>query len=131
MEEKSAKEQIDDIIRKHGSWKSEILTRVRSIINSADDGIVEEVKWKMRTRPEGLPVWTQNGIICFAEIWKDNVKLLFPNGANLDDPHKLFNTRLASKDIRAIECKEGSNLDEKQLIALVAEAVKYNTSKIK
>lgn len=129
MSEKSASEQIDDIIQKHGGWKGEILSKLRVVIKQADPGVIEEVKWKMPTRPEGLPVWSHNGMLCFAEIWKDNVKLLFSKGAQMQDPKKLFNARLKSRDIRAIEFHEGDTLDEASLQALVIEAVNLNISK--
>jgi hypothetical protein len=129
MSEKSASQQIDDIIKLHGGWKAETLTALRSIITSADPNIVEEVKWKMATRPEGLPVWSLNGIVCFAEIWKDNVKLIFPKGASLEDPHKLFNARLKSATARSIELHEADRIDDTKLTALVHEAITHLGSK--
>ncbi len=123
MHEKTPSEQIDDIIAAAGGWKAAVLAQIRAVVVSADPNIVEEVKWKMATRPAGLPVWSKGGILCFAEIWKDNVKLLFPHGAQLNDPTGLFNARLQSKDIRAIEFKDGAALDESGLRNLVREAI--------
>lgn len=124
MADKNPSEQIDDIISTYGGWKGDLIASLRRVILKADPNVTEEIKWKMRTRPEGLPVWSHNGIICFAETWKDNIKLLFPKGASLDDPNKLFNARLQSKDIRAIEFKEGDTVDEGALTSLVHEALK-------
>lgn len=121
--------QIDAIIQTHGGWKGELLSRLRTVITAADPDVVEEVKWKMRSRPEGLPVWSHDGIVCFAEIWKDNVKLLFAKGAQLDDPANLFNARLKSADIRAIEFHEGDTANESALKALFLEGVALNQSK--
>lgn len=130
MKEKSAPEQINDIIKLHGGWKGQIISQIRSVVTKSNPNIFEEVKWKMATRPEGLPVWSYSGIICFAEIWKDNVKLLFPKGAQLKTgANKLFNVRLKSKDIRAIEFREGDKIDETALEELVLEAVKINENK--
>ena len=131
MEERSASEQIDDIIKLHGGWKSEVLSRLRAIIRQADPGTAEEVKWKMPTRPEGLPVWSHEGMICFAEIWKDNVKLIFSKGSQMNDPKKLFNARLKSSSVRAIEFHEGDAINEAGLKSLVAEAVQLNIQKAK
>lgn len=128
MEDKSASHQIDDIIKAYGGWKGELISRLRALIKSADPDVVEEIKWKMRTRPEGLPVWSHNGIVCFVETWKDNIKLLFPKGAQLNDPNILFNARLQSKDIRAIEFKEGDTVDIANLIELIRGAVKINSN---
>ena len=127
--EKSASAQIDGIIKKHGGWKGEILSRLRNEIRQADPDVIEDVKWKMKTRPEGLPVWSHSGIVCFAEVWKDNIKLLFPKGAQIKDSKKLFNARLKSKDIRAIEFRDGDGVDGVGLRELVLEAVKLNEAR--
>lgn len=129
MEEKPSSQQIDDIISMYGGWKGEILSRLRAVVRQADPAVTEEIKWKMRTRPEGLPVWSHNGILCFAETWKDGIKLLFPKGAQLQDPSKLFKARLNSSEIRAVEFREGDTVDEVALKGLVLEAVELNTSK--
>lgn len=129
MTDKPTSQQIDDIIALHGGWKAAVLTSLRTIITQTNSDITEEVKWKMATRPEGLPVWSQDGIVCFAEIWKDNVKLIFPKGAQLKDPTKLFNARLKSSSNRAIELHEGDVADVAALQALVAEAITLNKSK--
>jgi len=128
MSDKSPSEQIDEIIKKHEGWKSDLLKQLRTIIRDADARIVEEVKWKMATRPEGLAVWSYSGIVCFAEIWKDNIKLIFFKGPQLTDPKKLFNARLQSS-VRAIEFHEGDNVDEAGIKALVVKAVEVNTAK--
>jgi hypothetical protein len=128
MEDKLASEQIDTIIQKHGGWKGEILSQLRAEIKQADADVVEEIKWKMATRPEGLPVWTHGGIVCFAETWKDNVKLIFPKGSQMTDPKKLFNARLKSATVRAIEFREGDSLNQAALRELVIEAVAINAS---
>lgn len=129
MNDESPAKQIDHIIEQHSGWKGEVIKRLRAIINDANQNIVEEVKWRMPTRPEGLPVWTQNGIVCFIEIWKDNVKLIFFKGVQLADPNKLFNARLKSSTVRAIELHEGEPIDKAGIKALVLEAVALNTSK--
>lgn len=126
MSEKSITEQIDDIIKLHGGWKADKLTQLRRIITGADPAIFEEVKWKMPTRPEGLPVWSSNGIVCFAEIWKNDIKLIFPKGASLKDPKKLFNARLKSNTARSIEIHEDDVIDESGLAELVCEGIKQN-----
>lgn len=70
MEDTSASQQIDAIIKTHGGCKGEILSRLRALMKQADSNVVEEVKWETPSRPEGLPVWSHDGILCIAEIWK-------------------------------------------------------------
>jgi len=127
MAEKTATQQIDDIITTYDGWKGETLSRLRTIITPAEPEIIEEIKWKMPSRPEGLPVWSHNGIVCIAETFKDNIKLVFFKGAQLSDPDSLFNARLKSKTDRAIEFKEGSSCNEKAIAKLVSEAMHLNS----
>ena len=132
MEDKSASQQIDDIIKMHDDWRTQLLSRLRGvIIQAAPAQIEEEVKWKKPSKPEGVPVWSHEGIICIGETLKNAVRLTFPKGAFLGDPNKLFNTRLDSKSIRAIDFHESDSLDEAALKALILDGVKLNTSKDK
>ena len=121
-----ASQQIDDIIAKPGDWRGEMLAELRAVIRRADPGVVEEVKWKKPSRPEGVPVWSHNGNVCIADILKGAVRLTFPKGARLKDSRQLFNARLDSKTVRAIDFFEGVTVDKAGLHELVTEAVKLN-----
>jgi hypothetical protein len=44
MEDKSAAQQIDAILKKYDDWRGEMLTRLRALIKQADPAFVEEVK---------------------------------------------------------------------------------------
>lgn len=122
----SASEEIDAIIRKSGDWRGETLSRLRGIVLGAGPAVVEEVKWKKPSRPEGVPVWSLDGIVCIGEMLKSAVRLTFPKGAKLKDPKKLFNARMDSKSVRAIDFREGEKLPEAALRALIIEAVRLN-----
>jgi hypothetical protein len=73
-----------------------------------------------------VPVWSSNGIVCIGEMLKNAVRLTFPKGALLTDPKKLFNARLDSKSVRAIDVPQGGRLPEAAVKALVREAVRLN-----
>lgn len=126
MSEKSASKQIDDIIKLHKGWQGELIKRLRTIIKDADPDILEEVKWKMPSMPEGLPVWSHNGIVCIVQTFKNDSKLVFFKGAFLKDSKGLFNARFKSKTDRAIEFHEGDPINEVGIKSLVVEAVKHN-----
>ena len=128
-EGESPSQQIDAIIKKQADWRGKKLSQLRVLIKSADPGVVEEVKWKKPSKPEGVPVWSHNGNICIADTLKNAVRLTFPKGAQMKDPQKLFNTRLNSNTVRAIDFYEGGTVDEAALKALILEAVGLNTSK--
>ena len=129
MEDKSPFQQIDAIIQKSGDWRGKTLSHLRTLIRGADTAVVEEVKWKKPSRPEGVPVWSHEGTICVADTLKNAVRLTFPKGAQMKDPKKLFNTRLDSKTVRAIDFHESETVDEVALMALILEAAELNTSK--
>jgi hypothetical protein len=129
--DQSASQQIDAIITMHGDWRGKTLARLRALILAADPAVVEEVKWKKPSRPEGVPVWSHDGTICVADILKYAVRLTFPTGAQLKDPQQLFNTRLDSKAVRAIDFHAGDTVDEAALQALILEAVGLNNAKAK
>jgi hypothetical protein len=124
--EGSASRQIDAIVKKSGDWRGEMLSRLRTVIKNADPDVVEEVKWKKPSRPEGVPVWSHDGTMCVADTLKNAVRLTFPKGAQMKDSARLFNTRLDSKTVRAIDFHEGDNVDEAALTTLVREAVGLN-----
>jgi len=129
MEDESAAQQINAIIKKYDDWRGEMLSRLRALIKQADPALVEEVKWKKPSRPEGVPVWSHDGILCFCDTLKNAVRLTFPKGAQMKDPQKLFNTRLDSKTVRAIDFHEGDTINEAALQALMLEAVELKKSK--
>jgi hypothetical protein len=131
MEDKSASQQIDAIIKMYGGWKGEMLSGLRALIKQADPAVIEEVKWKKPSRPEGVPVWSHDGMLCIADTLKSAVRLTFSKGALMKDPNKLFNTRLDSKAVRAIDFREGDTVDEAELKGLIVEAVELNTSKVR
>jgi hypothetical protein len=118
--------EVDAIIGDVDDWRGEMLSRLREIVMSADPAINEDVKWKMPSRPEGVPVWSADGNVCIGEMLKNSVRLTFPKGADIEDTNKLFNARLDSKSVRAIDVHEGDTLPKAALKALVLQAVRLN-----
>jgi hypothetical protein len=57
------------------------------------------------------------------------VKTTFAKGASLDDPSGLFNSSLEGNVRRAIDFRDGDEIDEKAFTALVRSAVALNTSR--
>jgi len=112
-----------------GNGLAKLLDDVRDIMREADPEAVEEQKWKKPSNPAGVPVWSHNGIICLANELKGRLRLTFPKGASLDDPHRLFNTRLESRTVRAIDIPEGASIDSVALKELIRAAVTLNAAR--
>jgi hypothetical protein len=119
----SPSELIDARIRDLDDWRGATLARARALIRQADPEVVEEWKWR------GVPVWSHDGIICTGESYKSVVKLTFARGAALDDPSGLFNASLEGKVRRAIDLREGEEIDAAAFQALVRAAVELNRSR--
>src|SRR5207302_11455081 len=54
MSDASASQQIDDIVRRMSGWRGERLSQLRALIRAADPGVLEVVRWKKPSRPEGV-----------------------------------------------------------------------------
>jgi hypothetical protein len=70
-------------------------------------------------------------LICTGETYKTVVKMTFAKGAALKDPTRLFNSSLDGNTRRAIDFREGDEIDEKALKTLVRAAVTLNKSRAK
>ncbi len=104
-------------------WRGKTLGRMRKLIKQADPDVVEEWKWM------GTPVWEHDGIICTGESYKSVVKLTFAKGAALEDPTHLFNSSLEGNVRRAIDIREGEEVDERAFKALVRQAISLNSAR--
>jgi hypothetical protein len=122
----SASKLISERIADLDDWRGKTLSKMRKLIKEADPDVVEEWKWVKATNP-GTPVWSHDGIICTGEAYKDKVKLTFAKGASLKDPARLFNSSLDGNVRRAIDIREGENVDASAFKLLVREAVALNS----
>ena len=118
----SASALISKRIAELDDWRGETLARVRALIKQADPEVIEEWKWR------GVPVWSNNGILCTGETYKEVVKMTFAKGAALPDPSGLFNSSLEGNTRRAIDVREGDKIDTAALKALIRAAVALNAS---
>jgi hypothetical protein len=120
------KDEIDALIASQPNWKGELLAEIRNVLISPPLELEEQVKWKMPSKPLGSPTWESNGIVCVSDYLKNAVRLTFPKGASVQDPQGLFNARLDSKTVRAIDFAEGSALNHEALRSLAIAAVALN-----
>jgi hypothetical protein len=129
MTEPTATELIDAKLAGLGDWREATLSTLRALIHRALPRVVETVKWRKPTNPNGVPVWEVDGILCTGEVYRTWVKLTFMYGAALPDPTGLFNAGFGGGTRRAIDLKEGETIDEAAFIALMQAAAAHNTAK--
>lgn len=116
---KSAAELITQRIVASPDWRGALLARLRALILAAHPDMVEDWKWN-------VPVWCCRGIVCTGETYRQVVKLTFPQGAALPDASRVFNASLEGRVRRAIDFRQGAEVDEAALTALVRAAVAHN-----
>jgi hypothetical protein len=110
---------IDAKIKSLDDWRGQTLAQVRALIKEAVPTVVEEWKWS-------VPVWSHDGILCTGETYKQAVKLTFAKGAAVQDPKGLFNSSLQGNTRRAIDIKEGEEINAAAFKALIRAAVAVN-----
>ena len=120
----TASQKITSQIAELADWRGPTLARLRRLIREAEPALVEEWKWE-------TPVWSYNGNVVAAGVFKDHVKLNFFKGAAMQDPNGLFNAGLDAKATRAIDIHEGDVIDESALQDLIRAAVALNVGKQK
>ena len=120
----TASQLIDSSIAALDDWRGIKLAHLRALIHQADPDVLEEWKW-------GIPVWSQDGLICTGETYRAAVKLTFAKGAALEDPSKLFNSSLTGNVRRAIDFNENAVIDEDAFKALIRAAVALNESSVR
>lgn len=101
-------------------WRTKRLSQIRKLIKQADPKVIEEVKYKMPSKPEGIPVWYHDGMICTGETYKNHLRFTFAKGSSLKDPKGIFNRR------NAIVINEGDKINETAFKNIIREAVKLN-----
>jgi hypothetical protein len=118
----SASSLIDERIASLGDWRGAALARMRGLVREAVPDVVESWKWM------GTPVWEHGGILCTGESYKSWIKLTFLKGASLEDPAGLFNSSLDGNARRAIDIREGEEVDAEAFKALIRAAAALNAA---
>lgn len=126
----NSSELIDKKIISLKDWRGKMLANIRKIIHDADPKIKEEWKWvKKKDMSTGTPTFSHNGLVLLLSTYKDKLKLVFPDGANLPDLDNLFNAMLKGNSWRAIDFHEGDRINERALKNIIHAAVAFNMQK--
>lgn len=112
-------------------WRGVALAEFRRIIHEADPDVIEDVKWKRPSNPMGAPVFEHAGMVCTAVILKTSVRLNFPAGFTLPDPHGILSAVSEGNKTRIIDLHEGETVDEEALKDLIRAAVQRNLAKVR
>jgi len=109
-------------------WRARLVEEIRSLIVEAEPDVVEETKWRKASNPDGVPTFSADGLVCTVETYKDKVKATFAKGASLEDPTGIFNASLDAGTRRAIDIREGEEVDADAFKTLIRAAVTLNAA---
>jgi len=103
-------------------WRVEAMSRIRTLIKEADPEVIEEMKYKKPSNPDGVFVWSHDGMISTGETYKNHLRLTFAKGAFLkdQDPKGLINA------YRAMLINEDDKIDGEAFKNLIRAAVDLN-----
>ncbi len=110
--------------------EGQALAGIRALIHEADPEVIEEIKWRKPSNPSGVAVWSHAGILCMGEIYKDKIKLTFAKGAALADSSRLFNSSLDGNARRALDIREGDEIDVSAFKNIICAAVALNRASL-
>jgi hypothetical protein len=124
----SSSKPIEARIKELPDWRGETISRLRGLITETLPDAIEEAKWRKPSKPAGVPVWYQDGIMFHVEAFKDDVRLTFLKGASLKDPKGLFDPRIGRNAMRAILIHEGDEIDDEGIKSLLSAAAALNAA---
>jgi hypothetical protein len=103
-------------------WRIETMSLISKLFKQADPEVIEEMKYKKPSNPEGVFVWSHDGMISTGETYKNHLRLTFAKGPSLkdQDPKGLINA------YRAMIIHEEDKLDEAAFKNLIRAAVELN-----
>ena len=97
-------------------WRGERLAKFRALVHTNAPHLSEEFKWGTGMFADG------KRLVCGFAAFKSHVKFNFFDGANLPDPHGLFNNGFEAKTARSIDLKESDPFDEVGIAELIRAA---------
>lgn len=108
-------------------WRVKTMSRIRKLVKQADPKIIEEIKYRTPSNPDGVFVWYRDGMISTGETYKKHLRLSFAKGPVLkkNDVKQLINSH------RAIIIHEEDKLNESAFKKLIRDAVVLNQQKQK
>ncbi len=103
-----------------GDWRGRVLAALRQAILDADPDVVEEIKWRKPSNPDGVAAYSHGKLIGTMEAYKDKVKFTFAKGSDLSPPEGLSWTGGGVR--RAIDIFEDDEVDVAAFGALFQQA---------
>ncbi|HZW38472.1 MAG TPA: YdeI/OmpD-associated family protein [Ignavibacteriaceae bacterium] len=114
---------IEQYIEDTPEFAQPICKKIRSIILSTDERIVEDWKWG--------PNYNYKGMLCGFGAFKKHVHLSFYNGDRIKDKYKIFVHGEANAHNRGIKFFSFDDINEKAITDYVKQSMMINEAEVK
>lgn len=111
--------RVDDYIASLPDWQAELAQRVRTAVHRADPAVEETIKRSV------LPYFVLEGNICAFMGTKDHLNV-FVYDPIAPDPVGLVNQGHGNATARAIQLRQGADLNEEALVDLFRAVIANN-----
>ena len=111
--------RVDDYIATLPAWQQEICQQVRDLVHRADPAVSETIKRTNR------PYFELDGNICALLAAKDHVNV-FIYDPIAPDPAGIINQGQGNATSRAIQVRQGDELNQRALLALFRAVIANN-----
>ncbi|HSN11459.1 MAG TPA: DUF1801 domain-containing protein [Propionibacteriaceae bacterium] len=111
--------RVDEYIASLPKWQAELAQRVRALVHEADPAVEETIK---RSK---LPYFVLQGNICALLGAKDHLNV-FLYDPIAPDPAGLINQGHGNSTARAIQLRQGTDLNEEALVDLFRAVIANN-----
>ncbi len=111
---------VDDYITSLKSPQREIVGELRRLVREAAPAVTESIKW-------GMPVFEQDGLVCYIGSASEHVRFGFYRGAELADPDAILEG--TGKGGKHVKIRTRGDVPKSSLISLVKAAVELNRSR--
>ena len=108
---------VDEYIAGLKSPQTEIVRRLRRLVQEAVPDAVESIKWRM-------PVYEQSGLLCYIAAAKEHVRFGFYRGAELGDPAGVLDE--GSGKGKHIRLRTVEEIPKQELSVLIQAAAALN-----
>lgn len=111
---------VEQYVNGHKGWQREVLTTLRSIVNSVAPDIEESIMWSQ-------PVFSANGPVCFFKAYKDYITFGFWRGTEISDSEGLLSGDLSM--MRSMTIRSAKDVRRETFESMVKQAVRLNREK--
>ena len=111
---------VEQYVTGHKGWQREVLTTLRSIVQSAAPDVEESIMWSQ-------PVFSMNGPVCFFKAYKDYVTFGFWRGTEISDTEGLLSGDLTM--MRTMTLRSAKDVRRETFESMVKQAVRLNREK--